>query len=260
MPTWNPEQYLKFADERTRPCRDLAARVEVWRPLRIIDLGCGPGNSAEVIAQRWPDAALTGLDSSAAMIGNARSMRPECDWRIGDIAEWARSTGERFDVVFSNAALQWLPDHGALFPRLFEHVETGGALAVQVPGNYDGTANLLMRELAASPEWRGYFAGGDVRPWHTHDIDFYYDALAPHAARLDLWATEFCHIMPNAEAIVEFYKGTGLRPYLDVIGESAGRERFLAEYLERIRPAFPPRSNGCVLFPFRRIFIVAYRE
>ncbi len=258
MPTWNPEQYLKFADERTRPCRDLVARVEVWRPLRIIDLGCGPGNSAEVIAQRWPDAAITGLDSSPAMIESARAVRPECEWRAGDIAEWAASN-ERFDLVFSNAALQWLDDHASLFPRLFEHVETGGALAVQAPGNYDGTSNRLMRELAASAVGGSWFPNGRAKVWHTHDLDFYYDALAPHAARLVLWATEYWHAMPDAAAIVEFYKGTGLRPYLDAIGDAGERERFLAEYLEKLRPEFPPRSNGAVLFPFRRIFIVAYR-
>jgi trans-aconitate 2-methyltransferase len=259
MPSWNPQQYLKFADERARPCRDLAARVEIWRPLRIIDLGCGPGNSAEVIAQRWPDAAITGLDSSPAMIESARAIRPEYEWRAGDIAEWAASTGERFDMVFSNAALQWVGDHATLFPRLFEHVETGGALAVQAPGNYDGAAQCAMRELAAEPGWRAWFPLGRAREWHTHDLDFYYDALAAHAARLDLWATEYWHCMASAEAIIEWYKGTGLRPYLDAISDPMERERFLAEYLERIRPAYPPRGDGSVLFAFRRIFIVAYR-
>ncbi len=259
MPTWNPEQYLKFADERTRPCRDLVARVDVSRPLRIIDLGCGPGNSAEVIAGRWPDAAIVGLDSSPAMIESARATFPECEWRAGDIDQWAAASGERFDVVFSNAALQWVGDHAALFPSLFQHVETGGALAVQAPGNYDGISNRLMRELAASEGWRRWFPEGRAKAWHTHDLDYYYDALAPHAARLDLWATEYWHAMPGAAAIVEFYKGTGLRPYLDVIGDARERERFLAEYLEMLQPEFPPRPDGMVLFPFRRIFIVAYR-
>jgi trans-aconitate 2-methyltransferase len=259
MPTWNPEQYLKFADERTRPCRDLVARVEVSRPLRIVDLGCGPGNSAEVIAQRWPEAAITGIDSSPAMIETARAARPGCEWRAGDIADWAVSSRECFDVVFSNAALQWVGHHASLFPQLFERVELDGALAVQIPGNYDGTSNRLMRELAASPDWRRWFPEGRAKVWHTHDVDFYYDALAPHASRLDLWATEYWHAMPGVQAIVEFYKGTGLRPYLDAIGDAAERERFLAEYLEILQPAFPPQKDGAVLFPFRRIFIVAYR-
>ncbi len=259
MPTWNPEQYLKFAEQRTQPCRDLAARIDVWRPLRIVDLGCGPGNSAEVIARRWPDAAITGLDNSASMIEKAREVRPECEWRLGGIAEWAAESKERFDLVFSNAALQWVGDHAALFPRLFEHVETGGALAVQAPGNYDAPPQRLMRDLAASSGWRRWFSDRQAATWHTHDLDFYYDVLAPHAARLDLWATEYWHVLPDAAAIVEFYKGTGLRPYLDVIGEAAERERFLAEYLDALLPEFPQRTDGAVLFPFRRIFIVAYR-
>lgn len=259
MPIWNPEQYLKFAGERTQPCRDLAARVEVWRPLRIVDLGCGPGNSAEVIAQRWPDAAITGIDSSAVMIESARAMRPKGEWRAGEIAQWAATSHERFDIVFSNAALQWVGDHASLFPRLFEHVESGGALAVQVPGNYSGILNRLMRELAARADWQRWFPEGRAEEWHTHDLDFYYDTLEPHAARLDLWASEYWHVMPGVEAIVEFYKGTGLRPYLETIGAAEERERFLAEYLEKLKPEFPPQSNGAVLFPLRRIFIVAYR-
>src|SRR5580704_1746796 len=148
MPTWNPQQYLKFAEERSRPCRDLAARVEISNPQRIIDLGCGPGNSAEVLSARWPQAAITGLDSSAAMIDAARAASPQCDWRTGDISEWAAASGERFDVVFSNAALQWVGDHAAVFPQLLARVAEGGALAVQVPGNYGEAQHRLMREVA----------------------------------------------------------------------------------------------------------------
>jgi trans-aconitate 2-methyltransferase len=192
------------------------------------------------------------------MVEKARAAHPQCEWRIGDITEWADS-GERFDLVFSNAALQWTPDHAALFPKLLRQVAPGGALAVQIPGNYDGPSNLLMRGLAASPGWRRWFPTGRAKEWHTHDLAFYYDAVTPHAARLDLWATEYWHVLPDTAAIVEFYKGTGLRPYLDAIEDAAERERFLAEYLERLLPAFPPRQDGAVLFPFRRIFIVAYR-
>jgi trans-aconitate 2-methyltransferase len=258
MPTWNPGQYLKFAAQRGAPCRDLVARVELSNPSRIIDLGCGPGNSAELIAQRWPQASITGLDNSPAMIESARAALPACEWRAGDIAEWTASSKERFDVVFSNAALQWLDNHAALFPALLDHVEPGGALAIQAPGNYDGPSNRLMRALAGSEPWRSSFST-HPKEWHTHDLDFYYDALAPVASRFDLWATEYWHAMPGAEAIVEFYKGTGLRPYLDALPDPAVRDRFLADYLEKLRPEFPPRPDGNVLFPFRRIFIVAYR-
>jgi len=250
MPTWNPHQYLKFAEERSRPCRDLAARVEVEAPRSIIDLGCGPGNSAEVLAARWPQAAITGLDSSAAMIDAARATSPHYEWRIGDISAWAAGD-QRFDIVFSNAALQWVGDHAEVFPQLLSHVAEGGALAVQVPGNYASGQHQLMREVAKRAHLQ-------VREWHTHNLDFYYDALAPHAARLDLWATEYLHVLPNIEAIVEWYKGTGMRPYLDALADEAERERFLAEYLEGLRQIYAPQPDGAVLFPFRRIFIVAY--
>src|SRR5262249_25622168 len=136
MPTWNANQYLKFADERGLPCRDLAGRIAVADARRVIDLGCGPGNSTEVLARRWPDAKITGFDSSAAMIETARKAEPAGDWVTGDIVEWAKdSRGERFDVVFANASLQWIPDHAANFPRLLGRVAPGGAFAAQMPGN-----------------------------------------------------------------------------------------------------------------------------
>jgi trans-aconitate 2-methyltransferase len=252
MPTWNPRQYLKFAEERSRPCRDLIARVEIAAPRRIIDLGCGPGNSAEILSLRWPQAAITGLDSSAAMVEAARSAIPQCEWCVADIPEWAAGE-ERFDFVFSNAALQWVGEHGVVFPQLLARVAEGGALAVQIPGNYKAPQHQLMREVAERFQLQ-------VREWHTHDLDFYYDALAPVASRLELWATEYLHVLPNVEAIVEWYKGTGMRPYLDALRNDGERERFLSEYLEGLREIYKPQTDGMVLFPFRRIFIVAYAE
>ncbi len=251
MPTWNASQYLKFADERTQPCRDLAARVPLIRPRSIIDLGCGPGNSTQVLAERWPAAELSGLDNSAEMIAQARASYPDRHWTRANIAEWAKG-GERYDVVFSNAALQWLPDHRNLFPSLMDRVAPGGALAVQMPGNWDAPAHVLMRNVAA--QWAGT---KEVREWFTHDLGFYYDVLAPHSARVDLWATEYIHVMDCAEGIVEWYKGTGLRPFLDALPAPADRDRFLATYLDAIREAYPPHDDGRVLFPFRRVFMVA---
>lgn len=248
MPSWSPSQYLKFSEERTRPCRDLAARVDLAAPHRIIDLGCGPGNSIEVLAERWPAAELTGLDSSADMIAKASAAHPEWTWIAGDIAHWAVGS-HHYDLAFSNAALQWVPDHAALFPRLLQRADV---LAVQVPGNWDGPAHRVMREVA-----KRYPLDGRVREWFTHDAAFYYDVLAPHAGRLDLWETEYIHVMDSAEAIVEWYQGTGMRPFLEALDSDADRARFTADYLAAIRAAFPPRSDGKVLFPFRRIFIVA---
>ncbi|MGA2738648.1 MAG: methyltransferase domain-containing protein [Bryobacteraceae bacterium] len=262
MSSWNPSQYLKFAEERTQPCRDLAARVSVANVRRVIDLGCGPGNSTAVLRDRWPDAEFTGLDSSAEMIERARREHSGQHWIAVDISEWAAGNhGARdgqFDVVFSNAALQWVEDHATLYPQLLSRVAPGGALAIQIPGNIDALPHRLMREVAATPAWSGWFPSGKVREWHNHEMDFYYDVLAPSAARLDLWATEYLHILPDAAAIVEWYRSTGLRPFLAALETDADRERFAADYLAALRPHYPPRAAGGVLFPFRRIFLIAY--
>ncbi|MDB5290986.1 MAG: Trans-aconitate 2-methyltransferase [Phycisphaerales bacterium] len=257
MPTWDSAQYLRFADERTRPCLDLAGRVELVAPATVIDLGCGPGNSTAVLAARWPAARITGLDSSAAMIEAARREFPGRRWAVGDIASWAgESGGERYDLVFSNAAMQWVDDHATAYPQIFRRVAPGGALATQVPGNLDAPAHTLMRDLAASESWRRKFTH-EVREWHVHELPFYYDVLAPLAGRIELWTTEYVHVMPNAEAIVEWYRGSGLRPFLDALPTDSDRAGFMAEYLALIREAFPSRADGRVLFPFRRLFVVA---
>ncbi len=249
MVNWNAGQYLKFADERTRPCYDLVARIAVAEPRRVIDLGCGPGNSTLVLAERWPSAEITGLDNASSMIDVARRELPQYRWEVRDIADWANNAKEQFDIVFSNAALHWVPDHAALYPKLLER--TSGALAVQVPGNFNSRPQQLMRELMP-PDVH-------VKSWYSHEPAFYYDLLAPLAARLDIWEIEYQHIMANAEAIVEWYKGTGLRPYLQALPNEEARERYLAEYLKAIQAAFPPRPDGKVLFPFRRLFVIAYR-
>jgi trans-aconitate 2-methyltransferase len=253
MPEWDSAQYLKFHDERTQPCRDLVARIAIPAPARVIDLGCGPGNSTEVVAGRWPEARITGLDCSPAMIASARAKHPEWDWIAGEIAEWAEGE-ERYNLVFSNAALQWAPDHARLFPRLFGRVADRGALAIQVPANWDGPAHLAMREVG-----RRFGIDRRVREWFTHDDAFYYDVLSPHTSRLDLWATEYVHIMDGHEAIVEWYRGTGMRPFLEALTGEEERTQFAAEYREALREAYPVQSDGRVLFPFRRLFVLAYR-
>jgi len=259
MSGWNPNQYLKFAEERTQPCRDLAARIAVSNVRRVIDLGCGPGNSTAVLHDLWPDAEFTGLDNSAEMIERARREHPLQRWIAGDIAEWAAASDSQYDVVFSNAAMQWVDDHASVYPRLLSRVAPGGALAIQIPGNIDALPHRLMREVAATPQWSRWFPPGSVREWHHQEMEFYYDVLAPTAARLDLWATEYLHVLPDAGAIVEWYRGTGLRPFLELLETDAERQCFAADYLESLRPRFPPRAAGGVLFPFRRIFLIAYR-
>jgi trans-aconitate 2-methyltransferase len=250
MPTWNAHQYLKFADERTRPCRDLAAAIVLPRVRRIIDIGCGPGNSSRVLAERWPNAEITGLDSSQAMIEVAAREQPQYRWIVRDISEWAANEHEHYDLVFSNAALQWVDDHGSLCPKLLRKLTPGGAVAAQIPANFDALPHRLMREIAP--------AGVIVKEWHAHEPSFYYDVLAPHAARVDIWETEYQHIMPGPEAIVEWYKGSGLRPFLEAMHSASERERFLEEYSDRIRAEFRAQPDGKILFPFCRLFLVAY--
>jgi trans-aconitate 2-methyltransferase len=257
MASWDTGQYLRFLQERTQPCRDLASRIAVAGIRRMIDLGCGPGNSTAVLAERWPEAAISGIDASPEMLQAARESHPGRDWRQADIAEWAAAPGEPYDVVFSNAALQWLPDHDALLPKLLSHVTPGGAFAAQLPA-HDALAHRISRALATSQRWSHRFPDG-VATWYAHEIEFYYDLLAPHASRIDLWETTYLYVMEGQQAIVEWYKGTDLRPYLAALRDPADRDRFLEEYLRGLEEVYPRRANGRVLFPFRRMFFIAYR-
>lgn len=258
MPTWNSEQYLRFAAERTQPAIDLAARVALDAPARVIDLGCGPGNSTAALARRWPQARLIGLDHSPAMLAAARAEFPRHTWLEHDIATWRPADGETFDVVFSNAALQWVPDHRRTFPRLLDAVAPGGALAIQMPANLESPPQRVLRELAAAPNWRGHFQP-PPHEWHVHAAEFYYDLLAPRATRLELWFTEYVHVLENLDAVIEWYRGTGLRPWLERLPDDAARAVFLGAYRARLVPYFFPRDDGRVLFPFRRFFLIAYR-
>jgi trans-aconitate 2-methyltransferase len=257
MPEWNAGQYLRFAEERTRPSRDLAARIALEQPARVIDLGCGPANSTAVLARQWPSAEMTGLDNSGEMLRSARGSHPEWQFEQCDIAEWANRQDRSYDVVFSNAALQWVDNHAAVFPQLLSHAAPGGALAIQMPAR-DSPAHDLSRSMANSAAWRSQFTGTPA-DWSSHDSGFYYDVLAPHAARLDIWETTYVHVLDSPADIVEWYKGTGLRPFLNALESEPARQRFLAQYLAGIEKLYRPRADGRVLFPFHRIFVIAYR-
>ena len=257
MPSWDAEQYLRFEAERTRPCAELAQRIAL-EPARVIDLGCGPGNSTGALAKRWPKATLTGLDASPAMIEAARKSMVRAEWISADIGAWARAPGEGFDLVFSNAALHWLADHQGLMPVLMRKVAQGGAFAFQVPMNVGAPAHVAARELAASLAWRAQFPV-PVREWSVLAPEAYFDLLAPHAKRVDLWTTQYFQVMENVSAILEWYRGSGLRPYLDALPTAPLRARFEADYTALLAKAFPVRPSGQVLFPFERLFAIAYR-
>ena len=256
MPTWNAELYLQFATERTQPSLDLIGRIKVPHPARIIDLGCGPGNSTAMLRQRWPEADLIGLDSSADMIDTASRTYPMQKWVLADIATWVADTG--FDLVFSNATLQWLPDHERLFPHLLAQVASGGALAVQIPAHEQSPLRQVAFEVANDPMWSNRMDA--ARHALTRESpSLYYDVLQPIANHLDIWETEYYHRMDSPQAIINWFRGTGLRPFLEALENEAEQQRFEQRLLDGYTQAYPPQKDGRILFPFRRLFVVAYR-
>ncbi len=257
MPAWNPALYLTFDRERTQPAIDLAARVEIARPQTVLDLGCGPGNSTAVLKARWPTAELAGLDNDPEMLAAVAKADPGVRWIRDDAATWRPD--EAYDVVFSNAMLQWLPDHDEAVRRFFGAVAAGGALAVQVPTHAQSALHQNILELANGPRWRDRLGGvhGSI---HGHDPAFYYDILYPLAERIELWETEYNHVLAGPEAILTWIRGTGLRPFLHALPDDESRQLFEGELLERVTVAYPRRPDGKVLFPFRRLFFVAYRK
>jgi len=259
MTSWDPNQYLKFADHRLRPALDLLQRIPAAEPGHVVDLGCGAGNVAKLLAERWPEARVTGIDSSMPMLEKARAAAPNIAFIQAEMDTWRPSAP--VGVLYSNAALHWLDGHETLFPRLMQQVAPGGALAVQMPRNHRAPSHTSMAEAVEAGPWRAKLAG--VRSIRAvHDPDAYYRILAPHAARLDIWECEYLQVLARTRdgenPVVEWTKGTALRPYLDALDDS-GRKGFLAAYTERIAKAYAPQPDGSTLFPFRRIFIVAER-
>jgi trans-aconitate 2-methyltransferase len=257
MPTWDANLYLKFASERTQPSLDLIARIGLAEPARIIDLGCGPGNSTLMLRRRWPRASLVGLDNAEAMIKAAREAYPHEQWVLEDAASW--TADEPYDIVFSNAALQWLPDHANLFPHLLNQVAPGGVLAVQMPAHYASPLHHITLEVADDAAWR-HLMEGPRNALTKKSPSFYYDALQPFASRVELWETEYYHVVNGPQSIVDWFRGTGLRPFLEALETPAQQERFLSMMLEGYTRAYPRQKDGRVLFPFRRLFIIAIRK
>ena len=255
--TWSPAQYLAFEDERTRPVRDLVAAIPGGGARVAVDLGCGPGNSTEVLAARCPGAAVSGLDSSADMVAAARQRLPSLRFDVADIAAW--DAPGPFDVLLANAVLQWVPDHAALLPRLVGRLAPGGSLAVQMPDNLDEPAHRLMREVAAEGPWAAKLAGAAGARTGMGAADWYYGVLRPGCSRVDVWRTTYFHVLAGgADAVVEWFKGSGLRPFLAPLDDGE-RIEFLRRYRDAVATAYPALPDGAVLLPFPRLFMVGTR-
>jgi trans-aconitate 2-methyltransferase len=250
---WDPNVYLAFGAERTRPAADLLARVALSAPSRVADLGCGPGNSTALLRARWPGAVIEGIDSSPEMLRDARERGVDARFVEADLARWTPDAP--FDVLYSNAALQWLKDHETLFPRLLSFLAPGGVLAVQVPRNFDEPCHRLIRQAVADPRWAERLKG--VRDWwNVGTAAFYYDLLAASARAVDLWETRYTHILTGADPIFHWMTGSGLRPFAAAL-EPPLREEFLAHYRDLVAQAYRPRADGKTLYPFQRLFMVA---
>ncbi len=256
MSAWNVNLYLKFGNERTQPSIDLVSRINLGNPQRIIDVGCGPGNSTEILRLRWPNARVAGLDNSPEMIAAATQSHPDQEWILADASAWQAALP--YDLVFSNAVLQWLPNHGQLIPQLLGQVAQGGALAFQIPSRAYSPTHQFTLEVAEEPEWAQRLAA--ARHGFTMERPaFYYDVLAGAASRVDIWETEYYHIMADHQAIMQWINGAAVRPFLDALGTEEQRQRFTWLLTERVVQAYQRQRDGKILFPFRRLFVVAYR-
>ena len=270
---WNPSQYLKFAAPRLRPALDLLARVDLDAPRLVYDLGCGAGQLTRLMAERWPAARVIGVDSSPAMLeasraqaeGGAGAGGPDAPggigWMQADLAAWRpdpdtlAACGGPPQLLYSNAALHWLPGHAELFPRLLATLAPGGVLAVQMPRNFNAPSHTLVAATVQAGPWRARLAALPTRS-PVAEPAWYHDLLAPLAASVELWETEYLQVLTGPDPVKEFTKGTWLAQFLDALADEDERARFEADYAARVREAYPTRADGTTLFPFRRLFMV----
>lgn len=257
MADWNAGQYLKFEDERTRPSIDLLRRVPLEEATRCVDIGCGPGNSTELIVKRYPTARILGLDNSPDMLAKARARLPSLLFEEADIANW--ETSERFDLIFANAVLQWLPGHPDLLKRLVSFLKDGGCLAVQMPNNLNEPSHRLMKQVAQEGPWAEKLSSASEARESIGSFEDYYAWLQQAGCTVDIWQTTYVHPLAGAEAIVEWFKSTGLKPYLDPLSPDE-RSEYVRRYQAAIAEAYPVRQDGKVLLRFPRLFFVAQRQ
>ena len=256
MNDWNPEQYLWFKSERTQPAIDLVSRINITQPQSIIDIGCGPGNSTQILVNRWPNSEVVGLDNSTTMIEKARQDYPEQKW----IVESAENIDpdSKYDLVFSNATLQWIPHHETLLPKLFNCVNPEGAIAVQIPMFKNMPINVAIETVANYDNWIN-FTKGCEELFTFKDPDFYYEVLIGLATGVELWESSYFHILNSQESIIDFIRTTGLKPYLERLPCDEMRFEFEQEVLTECKKHYKVQSDGKVLFPFNRLFFIGYK-
>ena len=255
MTIWNPTQYLLFGNERLRPALDLLGRVPVEAPATVHDLGCGPGTATVLLKERWPGAQVTGIDSSEEMLERARALRKDIVWKTGDLTSWRPNAPA--DVLYSNAALHWLDDHETLFPHLLKGLKPGGVLAVQMPQNFYAPSHTTIAEVVKGGPWRQR-----IEPHHrvhpTLEASAYYNIIRPHVSSLDIWETTYYHVLEGENPVVEWTKGSILRPILAQL-DAAESKLFLERYGALVRAAYPRGTDGKTILPFKRLFFVAVR-
>jgi trans-aconitate 2-methyltransferase len=256
-PTWDPQQYNLFAAERSRPFDDLLARVDKPAPRDVADLGCGPGNLTAKLSDLWPAARVVGVDNSPEMLAEARARTRlgRLEFELADLATWQPSG--QFDVIVSNATLQWVPGHLALFERLTSWLRPGGYFAMQVPGNFGEPTHTLLHWLASSPRWAPRLDGKIGQPPGSHDPGDYLARLLGLGLGALAWETTYLQVLQGEDAVVNWMKGTALRPFLSALSVAEARD-FVAEYRELLAEAYRPTESGTVL-PYRRVFAVGHR-
>ena len=254
MSDWNPELYLKFQKDRTQPAKDLAARLNN-DPAKALDVGCGPGNSTQVLQDRFPGAKVLGADFSAAMIEAARKRHPHLEFLLCDVSTQLDSLPRDFDLVFSNACIQWVPDHPKLLPELMGLLRPGGLLAVQVPINFQEPIHQIISRTVQLPQWRERIPYH--RDFYTLKPSEYFDLLSGISQDFTMWETCYLHRMPSHESIMEWYSSTGLRPYLDAAVDQESRQGFYSQVFRQVKEAYPIQKNGEIIFRFPRLFFIA---
>lgn len=256
MKNWDPASYLRFKDERSLPSRDLIARLSLKAPAEVLDIGCGPGNSTALLCDRFPGAAVTGIDSSPEMIERAKAECPRARFLTADACGDLSSLGA-FDLVFANASIQWMPDHDALLRRFFVMLRPGGALAAQVP-QYDRMAiSRVVDRIAHSARFASYFEHFETG-MHDYSEGFYYDVLCGLSNRVEIWSTHYFHVMEDYDAMIGWVASTGMKPYLDRLPPE-WRGIFTDAVREKLACEYPKQKDGKILFPFQRFFFIAYR-